>query len=251
MKYFPANIPFLATEWRHLLMLNFAIEPEVLRPYVPAGTELDFWHGQCLVSIVGLQFHHTRVCGVAVPGHRFFDEVNLRFYVRRQVGGEWRRGVVFLREIVSRPAITWVARLTYNEAYATHPMRSNIRLANAYSGGQGSVLYEWQTGREWSYVRAQLSGLPQRMEPASQAEFILERYWGYVQGPRGSALEYRVVHPRWRVWRAEEAEFSCPVSAVYGAEFAPALEAVPATAFLATGSPVHVFRGNPCEATAP
>src|SRR5688572_22928209 len=97
----------------------------MLAALVPHGTALDLWRGRCLVSVVGFRFLDTRVLGVPVPGHRDFDEVNLRFYVRRaHDDGALRRGVTFVREIVPRRAIALVARATYNEPYCTLPMCS-------------------------------------------------------------------------------------------------------------------------------
>jgi uncharacterized protein len=50
---------FLTAEWRHLAMLNYAIDPELLRPLAPPGTELDSWNGQTLVTLVGFLFLRT------------------------------------------------------------------------------------------------------------------------------------------------------------------------------------------------
>src|SRR5215813_5126105 len=102
--------PFLTAEWRNLLMVNFDVDPELLRPHVPAGTALDFHEGRTFLSLVAFQFLDTRVMGVPVPRHRNFEELNLRFYVRREVGGQVRRGVVFLKEVVPRYAVAWLAR---------------------------------------------------------------------------------------------------------------------------------------------
>lgn len=104
-------------------MFNYAVEPSLLEAYVPRGTELDEWNGTTYVSLVGFLFVNTRVLGIAVPGHRTFEEVNLRIYVRRRVGGELRRAVTFIREIVPRRAIAMVARAAYNEPYVALPMR--------------------------------------------------------------------------------------------------------------------------------
>ena len=65
-------------------MLNYEVPPALLGPMVPVGTELDTWGGITLASIVGFRFLDTRVFGIPIPGHRNFDEVNLRFYVRRR-----------------------------------------------------------------------------------------------------------------------------------------------------------------------
>ncbi|MDE0204502.1 MAG: DUF2071 domain-containing protein, partial [Candidatus Tectomicrobia bacterium] len=98
---------FLSANWRHLVMVNYEVDPNLLRSWLPAGVELDTWQGRTLASVVGFEFLATRVLGVQVPGHQDFHEVNLRFYVRRRVGGGWRRGVVFVKELVPRRAIAW------------------------------------------------------------------------------------------------------------------------------------------------
>ena len=115
--------PFLTANWRYLAMLNFAIDPEILRGLVPVETELDFHEGETFVSVVGFLFLDTRVIGLPIPFHRDFEEVNLRFYVRRNRGDECRRGVVFVRELVPRRAIAFVARAFYGEPYLAVPMR--------------------------------------------------------------------------------------------------------------------------------
>ena len=107
-------------------MLNYEIDPAVLATRIPAGCELDFWCGRAFVSVVGFQFLDTRVLGVPIPFHRHFEEVNLRFYVRRVVEGVWRRGVVFIEEFVPRWAIAFVARRLYGENYRALPMRHSV-----------------------------------------------------------------------------------------------------------------------------
>src|SRR6266513_2477095 len=117
---------FLTAEWRSLAMLNYEVDRSVLARRVPPGTELDSWGGVVYVSVVGFLFLKTRVLGVPIPGHRNFEEVNLRFYVRRKADGEWRRGVVFVKEIVPRRAIAAVARGLYGENYVAMPMSHAI-----------------------------------------------------------------------------------------------------------------------------
>ena len=113
---------FLKAEWRKLALANYAVDPSVLHRYVPAHTVLDSWNGTCYVSLVGFMFVNTRLLGFPIPFHRNFEEVNLRFYVRYQDKGEWKRGVVFIKEIVPRPALTFVANTIYKEHYQTLKM---------------------------------------------------------------------------------------------------------------------------------
>src|SRR6478735_9893003 len=106
---------FLTAEWRDLVMANYEIDPSMLADRVPRGTELDLHEGRCFVSLVGFMFLETRVMGFPVPFHTNFEEVNLRFYVKRKTEDEVRRGVVFIKEIVPRYAISTVARVMYGE----------------------------------------------------------------------------------------------------------------------------------------
>jgi uncharacterized protein YqjF (DUF2071 family) len=235
---------FLTAQWRYLSILNFRIDPEVLRSYVPAGTELDTWRGDALASVVGFRFVDTRVLGWPIPFHRNFDEVNLRFYVRRLVDGEVRRAVTFIREVVPRRAIALVARLAYNEPYVTCRMRSQAPDIPAVPD-PGCVEYAWRYRARWNAIRVRAAGPPRVLEAGSQAEFITEHYWGYTPQPDGRTVEYEVRHPSWRVWSVADAELDCDIATMYGAPFVEALSAAPYSAFLAEGSAVEVCRPVP------
>ena len=233
---------FLTAEWRNLVMLNYEVDPAILARRVPAGCEIDAWEGRTFVSVVGFQFLHTRVLGVPIPFHRSFEEVNLRFYVRRKVEDDWRRGVVFIKELVPRWAIAAVARHVYGENYVSLPMRHSLTFADG--AGKGRVAYEWRRMGAWEGLSARVSGPPVVPPPEAQESFISEHYWGYARQSDGSTVEYQVEHPRWRVWRANAAELACEVAFLYGTEFRDPLARAPRTAFVAEGSPVVVRRGR-------
>jgi uncharacterized protein len=226
-------------------MLNYEVPAELLRPLVPAGTELDRWAGMALTSVVGFRFLDTRVLGMPIPGHRDFDEVNLRFYVRRNDGdGGWRRAVVFVREIVPRRAIATVARWCYNEPYTAAPMRHEVEMAGATDGAPGRARYAWRLQSRWQALEAVTRGVPAVPDPASEAGFISEHYWGYTAQRDGGSKEYRVEHPPWRVWGTAAARLDCDARAVYGPGFGECLAAAPRSAFLAEGSSVSVSPGR-------
>ena len=236
---------FLTAEWRWLVMLNYEVPPDALLPLVPRGTVLDLWDGRALASVVGFRFLGTRVLGVPVPFHRDFDEVNLRFYVRREMpDGDVRRGVVFVRELVPRPAIAWVARVVYNEPYRALPMRSDT--PSGPTDAPGAVRYAWRRrlkGREtWEHVGARAVGRPAIPAPDAEARFITEHYWGYTPQRDGGVVEYEVAHPPWRVWEAEAPELAADITSLYGAAFAGPLAGPPRSAFIAEGSAVTVYR---------
>lgn len=232
---------FLTADWRYLAMLNYEVDPVLLYPYVPRGTELDEWNGRTYVSIVGFLFLNTRLFGVArLPWHTNFEEVNLRFYVRRRGPEGWRRGVVFIKELVPRWAIATVARVVYNENYQALPMRHAVV---THPDGRLSVAYGWYYQNRWQGIHLQTEGDPQPLIPGSEEEFIAEHYWGYAAQRDGSTVEYRVEHPPWRVWQVADWMVDYEVAALYGRHFADSLKNEPRSAFVADGSAVTVRQG--------
>jgi uncharacterized protein len=235
--HFRVKRPFLTARWQHLLFLNFRIERALAQSLVPSGTELDLLDGDALVSVVAFRFLDTRILGAVVPFHRDFDEINLRMYVRRRVGRTWRRGVVFVRELVPRPAIAWTARLAYNEPYRAVRMRHAIAMDDRAGG---SLCYEWKDGPDWHSVSATVAGSPLSIDPDSPTGFITEHYFGYTAQRDGGTIEYEVRHERWSVWRAETAGFRCDVGRVYGPEWIDPLGAEPLSSFVCDGAPVAI-----------
>ena len=223
-------------------MLNYEVDASLLLPFVPAGTELDRFNGRVFVSLVGFRFLKTKLFGLLpVPMHSDFEEVNLRFYVRRQERDEVRRGVVFIREMVPRRAIAFVARTFYNEKYVALPVAHEIR---ALGDNRLSVAYRWRSESHWSEIKLETDGDSKLPGEGSLEQFITEHYWGYAAQPDGDCVEYRVTHPSWKVWQMRQSAFEGDVKTFCGKEIADVLRGKPASAFLAEGSTVTVMRGR-------
>jgi uncharacterized protein YqjF (DUF2071 family) len=234
--------PFLTAQWRHLLMLNYEIDRAILAPHVPPGTVLDLEAGRALVSIVAFRFERTRLCGLPIPFHTSFPEVNLRFYVRRDADDGSRRGVTFLRELVNRRAVAWTANWAYNERYRVAPIRSRLDL-DAHGVVAGSnVEYAWTMYSREQRIAARRSGNWQPLGPTSHEAFIAEHYYGYGIARDGRTIEYRVHHPAWQWCDVSDLTFDVDVAAVYGKPFAEVLHQRPYSAFLCDGSSVTVYR---------
>lgn len=228
--------PFLTAKWRNLLMVNYAVDPSILVPYVPAGTHLDTHDGTTYLSLVAFQFLETTVMGVQFPLHTNFEELNLRFYVKREVDGELRRGVVFIKEFVPRPLIAMVARLFYNEPYDSHPMRHRV------SGTPATLEYQWRRFGRWHTLKATALGKGAEPRQGSHEHFIAEHYWGYTRQRDGGTTEYQVAHRPWSVWRGR-IDAMPDLTGLHGGAIAKAL-AEPASVLIADGSSVTVHRGQ-------
>jgi len=223
---------FLTAEWNNLLMLNYSVDASLLTSLVPQGTELEPFEGKTYISLVGFEFNRTRMLGFAVPFHQNFEEVNLRFYVRRGS----KRGVVFIRELVPLYMVAAIARWAFNENYSCVPMSHRIEV--------GNVEYTWDLGSDRCVMKIETEGESFLPPESSLSQFITEHYWGYASQKGGGCLEYEVQHPPWSVWNAKSASFSGDVDALYGAELAHVLKREPDSAFLAKGSQVTVSKGK-------
>lgn len=217
-------------------MINYVIDPDLLRPYIPFGTQLDFWKDKCYVSLVGFRFINTKIKGIAVPFHRDFEEINLRFYVRYNCNGEWRRGVTFIKEIVPRPALTFVANTIYKEKYITLPIRHAIKKEN----DNLQVSYEWKFQRAWNKISVNASDRATEMHTGSEEEFITEHYWGYTPINGRLTSQYQVAHPRWQVYPVNQHSMNVQFGELYGAEFAKLKDQAPVSVMLAEGSEIIV-----------
>ena len=170
---------------------------------------------------------------------------HLRFYVRRRVAGGWRRGVLFVKELVPRRAIAWVARRMYGERYKAMRMSGVVwqsRNQHGVPDWTTIIRYWWRVGGSCEGLYAEASGEPSPVGKGSEAEFLTERAWGYsTRG--GVTLEYHVAHPPWRVWDLSYVTLACDAGRLYGEPFGECLRE-PCSAFVAEGSRVVVHRGH-------
>ena len=227
---------FLTAEWNNLVMINYTIDPEILAKYVPNGTELDLWNEHCYVSIIGFMFENARLLGVKIPFHTNFEEVNLRFYVKRFENGTWKRGAVFVSEIVPKAAITLVANTLYHEHYRTLPMKHEIRRAQHFN----SFRYQWKVASDWQKIAVETEKTPVDILPNSEAEFITEHYFGYTKVNEKTTFEYEVRHPRWQQLQVLSNNSVIDFEKVYGREFAFLQNLEPKSVFVAVGSKISI-----------
>jgi uncharacterized protein YqjF (DUF2071 family) len=231
------KLKFLTAQWRNLIMLNYEVDPAILKPHLPPGTELDLWKGKALVSMVGFMFKDTRVFGIKWPWHINFEEVNLRFYVRYFDGKAWKRGAVFISEIVPKHIISIIANNLYNEHYAAMPMRHTITPLDTKST---EFTYEWRLNNQWNKIGAMVSNDKTAIALDSPEEFIFEHYWGYNKLTETKTLEYAVEHVSWEVHKVSSYTLAIDIAKLYGEAFVPYLSAEPYSAFFASGSDVAV-----------
>lgn len=217
-------------------MANYVVPKELLSSYVPYKTELDFYQGETFVSLVGFMFLNTRLRGFSIPYHINFEEVNLRFYVKYNEKGKWKRGTVFIKEIVPKPAISFIANSLFKEKYTTMKMKH----FHIEKDDMIETCYEWKYKNRWNKLSASCHKKSQSMRINSMEEFIAEHYWGFTKYNGNKTYEYEVMHPRWEIFKVSDYTIDCDFEGIYGSEFSFLEKTKPSSVFMAKGSEVRI-----------
>jgi hypothetical protein len=227
---------FLRAKWKNIIMANYAVDPSVLEPYLPPGTELDYFEGKTYVSLVGFLFANTRIFGIPIPGLGTFEEVNLRFYVLRREGHAKKRGVVFIRESVPYKSVARMANWLYKEHYDVLPTYHRW----SKDRKEKHISYYWKKEHHWNHLKVHADANAVPIPTGSFEEFIFEHYLGFARLSDQESSMYEVQHPRWMMHRVHYAESYCDFSSMYGDDFAFLNEQPPENVILARGSRVWV-----------
>lgn len=227
---------FLSARWENLIMANYAVDPDVLQPYLPNGVELDIYKHKTYVSLVGFMFKKTSLFQIPIPFLGTFEEINLRFYVKRVEGNNIKRGVVFINETVPYKMVAWLANKLYKEHYTSIPTKNVIDTA----GNTKNIQYSWKIKNKWNRISVSTSKEKEPMLEGSVDEFIFEHYYGYTKINNIDTQEYKVNHPRWLVNKLLDYSIHCDFAAMYGNDFSFLNNQTPESVIVAEGSPVSI-----------
>ncbi|CAN1513632.1 COG3361 Uncharacterized conserved protein [Flavobacteriaceae bacterium] len=227
---------FLKANWENIIMANYAIDPEILNPYLPKGVELDLYNGKAYVSLVGFMFKKTKLFNVPIPFFGTFEEINLRFYVQRKEGGITKRGVVFINETIPYRIVAWMANKLYNEHYTVVPTRHSI----AVKSDSKKIKFDWLLNKKWNSIYVEASNKSHTMKTETLEKFIYEHYFGYTKIDDNNTEEYRLQHPSWKINTVIDTKIECDFRAMYGESFSVLNDTEPEAVFIAEGSSVKI-----------
>ncbi len=227
---------FLSARWENLIMANYTVNPEILKRYLPNGVELDFYKNKTYVSLVGFIFKQTSLFNMPVPFLGTFEEINLRFYVKRVEGDTIKRGVVFINETVPYKLVAWLANKLYKEHYIAIPTKNLIEITNHSK----KIRYQWKINKKWNHITVNSTKENEQMLPESIEEFIFEHYYGYTKINNLRSQEYKVNHPKWLVNKVIDYSIHCDFKSMYGNDFSLLSNHQPDSVIIAEGSPVTV-----------
>ena len=147
-------------------------------------------------------FKQTSLFKIPIPFLGTFEEINLRFYVKRIEGDIIKRGVVFINETVPFTMVAWLANKLYKEHYIAIPTKNQIINHTT----KKNIRYDWKINKNWNHLAVNTTKEQEEMLPDSIEEFIFEHYYGYTKINTQRSQEYKVNHPRWQVNKIIDAE---------------------------------------------
>ncbi len=229
---------FLKAKWEDIIMANYEIAPELLLPFLPKGLTLDFYEGKAFVSLVGFMFKNTKLFNISIPWFGSFEEINLRFYVKRvETDGKIKRGVVFINETIPYPIVAWMANKLYKEHYTVVPTKHRIEK----NGQNKLVQFDWKLGPKWNSIQVQCEIQSNPMTANSFEQFIFEHYYGYTKIDAQNTEEYQLQHPSWMIHKVLDYSIDCDFKTMYGNSFSVLNHTKPTEVFIAKGSDVAIF----------
>ncbi len=234
---------FLRAEWNNLILANYEVPPALLLPFVPPKTELDFYNGNAWVSLVGFMFLNTKVFGLSIPMHTNFEEINFRFYIKYNDHGNWKKGVVFIKEMVPKMAISFIANNLYGENYAT----MNMKHFHIDNGKNFEAGYEWNFKNKWNKISAITNKRSNKIIPGSCENFFADHYWGYSKYNDKKTYEYEIEHPVWETLKVVDYSIDCDFGSNYGDEFAFLNNEKPRTVLMTKGSEIRLHHKRVLE----
>lgn len=234
--------PLMQADWSEIVALNFQIDPAILEPRVPRGLELDFHNDETYVSLVAMYLRNVKMMGFPIPISRGFEELNLRFYVKRKVGPRFVTGACFIKDFVPNAVGSWILSTLFKTTFARMKMK---RECSGFGSRDEEVVpkvsYEWKVGDTENKIKIKARARMKKTGPDTKVGFILGHNNEYSVR-KSRIYEYRVQRPPWVVWDAAQASFECNTKQLFGQEFVKTLSRRPSSVFVSEGSPVTIFR---------
>ncbi|MDX2038820.1 MAG: DUF2071 domain-containing protein [Isosphaeraceae bacterium] len=186
--------PVFHQSWRRIVFLHWEVPVDALAPLIPAGLELDTYHGRAYIGLVPFTMARVRPAGFpSLPWISYFHETNVRTYVRRPGHDP---GVWFFSLDAANPIGAALGRRAFGLPYhwAAMELRESER--------EGIRSLEFRSHRRTGLGREarclvdteiDLREPSRRAEPGSLEEFLIERYLLFSMR-RGRCFAGRVRH---------------------------------------------------------
>jgi uncharacterized protein YqjF (DUF2071 family) len=217
------------------MVASFEADHKLLKEFIPHKTELADWNGKFYMSLVGFLFEKPSLLGIPSPIFRKFEEINLRFYVRRKIKNGWRKGVVFIKEIAPSSTIGLFAKWLYGENFISLPTKHSIKKIQ----DETQLCYNWKVRDGWNHMKLRYSNKELIPPPESLEAFIHDHFYGYTYG-KNRSREFCIEHKPWKIFPGLSFGMKLNARELYGEAFSHYFNAPVSMPFLMDGSRTKV-----------
>ncbi|MCY2687409.1 DUF2071 domain-containing protein [Salinimicrobium sp. TH3] len=225
----------ISSEFRKVALITYTISAEVVEKYLPDHTKLDFYNGECLISLVGFQVQKLKVSGVKLPLLKDFEEIDLQIYVKRFDGAKWRKGVVVIKRIFDQPGAAALTNTIFKTNYTSLQATGTIKETEESL----VVKYSWQYNKMNQNFQVRSSHLAAPYDTNTEAAFLLDRPYGYLKAGE-KTFEYQLDHVDWHLYTVEEYAVDIDFSRQFDPAFNLLNEQNPRSVILTEGSTVEI-----------
>lgn len=180
---------FTLQSWRDVVFLHWRVDPDVVAPLLPPGTEPDLVDGTTWIGVVGLRMTDLRVGPVPYPS---FLELNIRLY---SCGTSGQRAVVFRAMEASEPVFAAASRSSTRLPYTWAAMRFTHAGRRIGFATRRRLPRPSGTGLRFEVEYDAAPHEPSATEAALTARWSLHQRW------YGPTLRWPVTHPAWPLHR--------------------------------------------------
>ncbi len=228
-------------EWREIVVVNFEIDPKQLLAYVPPKTELDLFDDVAFVTLMARTCKNVKPHGWPIRLARTVEQIQLRFYVKRQFGDVVHRGICPIRDYVPQRRaslfLNWMFKHSFSQVKIK---RDNSDFNSASPEALPTAEYQWLVNDHWNKIRVKARSQIRQQSKETKESFVLDHHYGYTVR-QGKTYEYLVDYSPWAMWDAQSGSFDCNTEEVFGKPFVRALGHRPVSVFLARGGDVTIY----------
>jgi uncharacterized protein len=122
---------FLTADWRYIAILNYVVDPNLITPLAPPGTEIDYENGETFISIVGFLFLDTRLHGLPIPTASRLRRSEPALLSEEKIGGHLGTRCSFRARACASPRDCPRGSRIFGGRYFALPMKHNIEDVDA------------------------------------------------------------------------------------------------------------------------